>query len=274
VVRAHPAAVAASAVDVQDRLHGQADHQASAQGVEVLLMRRFLLPFLLTALLGATAVPAMAQSGGASAPDPNAPPSGGQGYEPYSDAPRNEPAKPPAKPPAKKPAKKAPAKKKVSGGQAKPPRNPIKIQPPTATKGHRFPLVGAYTFGGRDSRFGARRTGHKHQGQDIAAAEGVRVVAPRTGTIEVVRYQASGAGHYVVLDGDGEDRDYVFMHLRAGSITVTEGQRVRIGATLGQVGNTGVSFRPHLHFEVWVGGGWYTGGEPIDPLPLLRAWVR
>jgi murein DD-endopeptidase MepM/ murein hydrolase activator NlpD len=55
---------------------------------------------------------------------------------------------------------------------------------------------------------------------------------------------------------------------------VTEGQRVRIGAPLGQVGNTGVSFGPHLHFEVWVGGGWYTGGRPIDPLPLLRAWSR
>ena len=29
-------------------------------------------------------------------------------------------------------------------------------------------------------------------------------------------YQAGGAGHYVVLDGAGEDRDYVFMHMRTG----------------------------------------------------------
>ncbi len=108
----------------------------------------------------------------------------------------------------------------------------------------------------------------------MAAAEGTPVVAPRTGTVEVVRYQAAGAGHYIVLDGDGEDRDYVFMHLRAGSVLVTEGQRVRIGAPLGQVGNTGISLGAHLHFEVWVGGGWYTGGKPIDPLPLLRAWSR
>jgi murein DD-endopeptidase MepM/ murein hydrolase activator NlpD len=55
---------------------------------------------------------------------------------------------------------------------------------------------------------------------------------------------------------------------------VTEGQRVRIGAPLGEVGNTGASFGAHLHFEVWVRGGWYTGGEPIDPLPLLRRWAR
>ena len=234
-------------------------------------MRRYLFPLLLIALLGATAVPAVAQTGGATAPDPDAPPSGGQDYEPYADPAPKGRADKPAKKPARKRAKKPPARK-LARGQIKP--APIRTPPPPAAKGHRFPLVGAFTFGGKDSRFGAGRRGHTHQGQDVTAAEGTPVVAPRTGTVEVVRYQASGAGHYIVLDGEGEDRDYVFMHLRAGSIVVTEGQKVRIGTTLGQVGNTGVSSGPHLHFEVWVNGGWYTGGEPINPLPLLRAWAR
>lgn len=233
-------------------------------------MRRALLPFVLTALLGAGAAPAMGQSGGASAPAPGTPPSGGQGYAPYADAPPRKPAQKPAR----KPPRRRPAEQNVSGGQAKPPADPVLVQPPTARRGHRFPLVGVFSFGGKDSRFGAGRAGHTHQGQDVAAAEGTRVVAPRSGTVEVVGYQASGAGHYVVLDGDGEDRDYVFMHLRTRSITVTEGQRVRIGTTLGEVGNTGVSSGPHLHFEVWVRGGWYTGGRPRDPLPLLRSWAR
>jgi len=92
--------------------------------------------------------------------------------------------------------------------------------------------------------------------------------------IEAVQYQASGAGHYIVLDGADEDRDYVFMHLRAGSITVKRGQQVRAGQRIGEVGNTGASFGAHLHFETWTGKGWYTGGSPIDPLPLLRAWAR
>ena len=137
---------------------------------------------------------------------------------------------------------------------------------------HRFPLGGAFTYGGADARFGAGRRGHTHQGQDLAAAEGTPVLAPRGGVVKAVQYQASGAGHYVVLDGADEERDYVFMHLRTGSIPVRKGQSLRTGQRIGEVGNTGRSFGAHLHFEVWTGGGWYDGGWPIDPLPLLKAW--
>lgn len=139
---------------------------------------------------------------------------------------------------------------------------------------HRFPVAGPFTYGGAGGRFGAPRSGRRHQGQDLAAAEGTPLVAPRAGVVKAVQYQASGAGHYVVLDATGEDRDYVFMHLKTGSIPVTQGQSVRTGQRIGQVGNTGRSFGAHLHFEVWTGGGWYSGGQPIDPLPLLKAWPR
>jgi murein DD-endopeptidase MepM/ murein hydrolase activator NlpD len=140
--------------------------------------------------------------------------------------------------------------------------------------GHRFPLAGPFSWGGADARFGARREGHAHQGQDLAAPEGTPVLAPRGGLIKTVQYQAGGAGHYVVLDGAGEQRDYVFMHLKTGSITVREGQSVRTGQQIGLVGNTGRSSGAHLHFEIWNGAGWYTGGRPVDPLPLLQAWDR
>lgn len=68
-------------------------------------------------------------------------------------------------------------------------------------------------------------------------------------------------------------RDYVFMHLRERSITVVEGQTVATGARIAEVGSTGRSSGPHLHFEVWV-GRWRDGGRPIDPLPLLETWAR
>jgi murein DD-endopeptidase MepM/ murein hydrolase activator NlpD len=134
-----------------------------------------------------------------------------------------------------------------------------------------FPVRGAYSFGGADARFGADRHGHKHQGQDIAAVEGTPVVAPKAGTIHWRAYQAEGAGYYLVLDVDGEDYMYTFMHLRQGSLLVSKGDHVAAGQQLGQVGNTGRSFGAHLHFEIWE-GVWYGGGHPIDPLPFLKAW--
>ena len=131
-----------------------------------------------------------------------------------------------------------------------------------------FPVQGPYDFGGPDARFGAPRPGHTHQGQDIAAAEGTPIVAPVAATVKVVAYQASGAGHYVVISGD-----FVFMHLQAGSIVVAEGQTVAAGQRIASIGNTGESEGPHLHFEYWPTGWWAKGSEPIDPLPMLQAWA-
>jgi murein DD-endopeptidase MepM/ murein hydrolase activator NlpD len=54
---------------------------------------------------------------------------------------------------------------------------------------------------------------------------------------------------------------------------VVAGQRVRTGQLIGEVGTTGGSTGPHLHFEIWV-GGWFAGGRPIDPLPLLQSWAQ
>jgi len=134
-----------------------------------------------------------------------------------------------------------------------------------------FPVKGPYNVGGPDARFGASRTGHVHQGQDVPAAEGTPVVAPKAGTIHWRAYQADGAGYYLVLDVDGENYMYVFMHLRQGSLLVSKGDHVAAGQQIGQVGNTGSSEGPHLHFEVW-DGVWYGGGHLIDPLPILKAW--
>jgi murein DD-endopeptidase MepM/ murein hydrolase activator NlpD len=137
---------------------------------------------------------------------------------------------------------------------------------------HRFPIAGPFSWGGPDGRFGAARPGHSHQGQDLVAAEGTPLVAVRGGTIQQVGYQAAGAGHYVILDGDGEERDYAYMHMQTGSIKVAEGQRVTTGQVLGAVGSSGESSGPHLHFEVWEGGDWWGGGHPVDPLLYLQRW--
>jgi murein DD-endopeptidase MepM/ murein hydrolase activator NlpD len=143
-----------------------------------------------------------------------------------------------------------------------------------ATTGSKvFPVQGPYSFGNEGARFGAGRPGHVHQGQDIVAAEGLPVVSPVNGTVYSVAYQASGAGHYVVVAG-ADGRHYVFMHLQTGSIVVAKGAPIAAGQRLGSVGNTGASEGPHLHFEIWVNGWWATkASAPIDPLLELQAWA-
>jgi murein DD-endopeptidase MepM/ murein hydrolase activator NlpD len=143
----------------------------------------------------------------------------------------------------------------------------------TTSVSRTFPVQGPYTFGGEQSKFGVGRTGHTHQGQDLAAAEGTPVVTPIAGTVHHVAYQAKGAGCYVVVHG-ADNRHYVFMHLQANSTVVTKGQAVAAGQRLANVGNTGGSDGPHLHFEIWVNGWWATkASTPIDPLPELQAWA-
>ena len=145
--------------------------------------------------------------------------------------------------------------------------------PPVVAAPGVFPVQGSYTFGGEGARFGATRPGHAHQGQDIIAAAGTPVVAPRAGVVTWRAYQAEGAGHYVVLRTD-DGRDLVFMHLQDGSVAVSKNQSVAAGQRLGRVGNTGRSDGAHLHFEIWP-DGWYAGNgsEPIDPLADLLAWA-
>jgi murein DD-endopeptidase MepM/ murein hydrolase activator NlpD len=118
-------------------------------------------------------------------------------------------------------------------------------------------------------RFGASRGGRTHQGQDVFAKCGTPLVAVTGGTIKFSGEQ-SLAGNYIVLKAD-DGFDYAYMHLREPSPlkrddTVTAGQRV------GNVGDTGDAVGCHLHFEVWPAPGWYSGGSPIDPLPILKSW--
>jgi murein DD-endopeptidase MepM/ murein hydrolase activator NlpD len=224
-------------------------------------LRLTLLACLAALALGSLAAPAAdaAESGGAVAPSARniAAPSGGTAV-------------------GQRPAAKRRSARRKAVPKAKPRRKRVPVPAagapaPAGESSHHFPVSGSYSLGGADARFGAKREGHRHQGQDVVAAEGTPVVAPWAGLVEFVRFQRSGAGWYVVLDGDDEDRDYVFMHLRKDSILVAPGQHVSAGEPLAQVGNTGSSSGPHLHFEIWV-GGWYDGGEPVDPLPLLQQW--
>jgi hypothetical protein len=133
-----------------------------------------------------------------------------------------------------------------------------------------FPVQGPFTYG---DAFGADRGTVKHRGQDILAAQGTPVVTPRAGIVSWRAYQAGGAGNYVVIHAD-DGRDFVFMHLLDGSITVKKDDPVNAAQVFAHVGQTGRATAPHLHFEIWP-DGWYSSDEsqPIDPRPDLDAWA-
>jgi murein DD-endopeptidase MepM/ murein hydrolase activator NlpD len=138
---------------------------------------------------------------------------------------------------------------------------------------HAFPVQGTHTTGLQPSQvFGAGRSGHTHQGQDVFAACGTPLIAVHSGVIRYRAFQAA-AGHYVVLREDDDGTDFAYMHLREPAL-VAKGARVTTGQLLGFVGDTGDADGCHLHFEQWPAPGWYTGGAPVDPLPALQAWDR
>jgi len=96
------------------------------------------------------------------------------------------------------------------------------------------------------------------------------MVAARGGIVKFKQYH-SRAGYYLVIDGERTSVDYAYMHLR-GAALVDNGERVRTGQLIGYVGDTGDASGCHLHFEMWRGPGWYSGGSAFDPLPDLLAW--
>ena len=134
---------------------------------------------------------------------------------------------------------------------------------------HVFPVAGAHTYG---DRFGEPRSGGRvHEGQDLPAGCGTALVAARGGEIARTGYSDALYGHYVIVDGLATERDYFYAHLQAPA-RVAEGERVRTGERLGEVGKTGNARGEfcQLHLELWPGG--YRDGPPEDPLAALLRW--
>ncbi len=106
------------------------------------------------------------------------------------------------------------------------------------------------------SPYGWRSRGW-HSGIDLVksggGASGTPVIASRSGRVEVVQRSNSGYGQMVLINhGDGYKTRYA--HMIKGSITVSVGDYVEAGQTIGKVGSTGNSTGPHLHFEVIYNG--------------------
>ena len=98
-----------------------------------------------------------------------------------------------------------------------------------------------------------------HGGTDIGASYGSAIYAAGSGTV-VTAYNNSayngGYGNYAMIN-HGNGIQTLYAHMSVCSVTV--GQTVSAGQTIGYVGSTGRSTGPHLHFEVRV------NGSRVDP---------
>jgi len=116
------------------------------------------------------------------------------------------------------------------------------------------------------SRYGIKRekVGQKkadfHKGVDFIAALGEPIKAPNQGIVILVR-DFKFHGKTVVLN-HGQGLGSIYIHLN--NILVKEGEKVKKGETLGEVGTTGLATAPHLHWGV------YVHAEPVDPEQWLE----
>ena len=103
------------------------------------------------------------------------------------------------------------------------------------------------------------RWGRMHEGIDLGAAYGTPIAAAAAGTVIYAGW-LGGYGNLTVIDHGG---GLATAYGHQSSIAVSVGEQVAQGQTIGNVGSTGHSTGPHLHFEVRV------NGEAVDPLGYL-----
>lgn len=86
-----------------------------------------------------------------------------------------------------------------------------------------------------------------HNGIDLIAGQGTPVLATADGVVLEVKRSGKGAGNIVEIGHDGGYRT-LYAHLQ--DIVVRKGERVKAGRKIANVGMSGNSFAPHLHYEV------------------------
>jgi murein DD-endopeptidase MepM/ murein hydrolase activator NlpD len=133
-----------------------------------------------------------------------------------------------------------------------------------------YPVIGKVDYGTAENRFGAARSGHVHEGQDMFAPIGTPLVAVSGGRV-LEAGTDPGRGNYLALYDPRSERTFVYFHM-LNAPEVAAGARVAAGAQLGALGCTGSCWGAHLHFEVREGRDPY--GPAVDPLPLLKRWTE
>ena len=114
-------------------------------------------------------------------------------------------------------------------------------------------------FGPRDGGF--------HKGVDFVPGEGTPIYAIADGVATAATFDNSGYGQHVVLTHNlgGVNIESLYGHMIEGSSPIVVGQQVKVGDFIGLVGDTGIAYGAHLHFELHI------DKVPVDPFAWLQA---
>ena len=101
-----------------------------------------------------------------------------------------------------------------------------------------------------------------HTGMDLLAGTGTEVLAAADGVVEKATRKGKKDGNSITIN---HKNGYVTKYTNLGDILVRQGQKVTQGTVIGRVGMSGMSFAPHLHYEVWL------NDEMMDPMNYFFA---
>jgi murein DD-endopeptidase MepM/ murein hydrolase activator NlpD len=123
-----------------------------------------------------------------------------------------------------------------------------------------WPVRGYITsrYGYRASTFGGAR--HFHTGLDIGAHMGTPIRAGMAGRVSTVGYNET-LGNFVVIT---HHSGYRTLYGHMSVVRIKTGAYVRTGDRIGDVGSTGLSTGPHLHFTV------YKNGVTVNPAAVMN----
>ncbi len=99
----------------------------------------------------------------------------------------------------------------------------------------------------------------EHNGIDIDGDYGDKIKASMEGIVSVVR-EDNTLGKYLRIKNGA----YETLYAHCSKIIVEEGQKVKQGDIIAEVGDTGLASGPHLHFEIWI------NGKPVNPLEKIK----
>lgn len=108
-----------------------------------------------------------------------------------------------------------------------------------------------------------------HSGYDIGSnGQKVAIYATQDGTVEWAGYKDGGIGNCVYIKHD--DGVYWSNYMHLDSMSVSVGDKVKVGQQIGVMGASGGDYAIHLHFEISPDGNFHSGGNTIDPERYLK----